>query len=141
MIQQELLVHAVDEVLIPLEILLDAEEYVQADLLSFVPGVLEAGAVVVDAVLPVSGAGRGGVSAEEMVGDENALVAPLFVETDVLCAGRGAAGAALAGVHMGFVAIHGMTSLCLQSFSSVYADPRKMARDTNEYDGNITNRC
>ena len=126
-IQQILLIHAVDEVLIALEVLLDAEEYVQADLLSFVPGILKAGAIVVDAVLPVAGAGRGGVAAKEMVGDEDALIAPLFVKPGVLRAGGGAAGAALAGVHMGFVAIHGMASLFKRSFYSVYPFCGEMA--------------
>ena len=106
--QQIFLVQAVDEVFVAIEVLLDAEEHVQADLLAFVPGVLKAGAVPVHPVLPVAGTGRSGIAAKEMIGDKDALIAPILIEADMLRAGGRAAGAALPGVHMGLVEVHGM---------------------------------
>ena len=103
-------VHTIDQVLIALEVLLDAEEDLEPDLVAGFLGFLVPFHVGLHILRPGQVPVRACIAMEEMVGDEDAVIAACMEDRRVFATGRLPAFAGFDGVQVGLVSVHVLCS-------------------------------
>jgi len=101
--EEKVLAQAIGQELRAAVRILPTEEHLQADGLARGLGLFVAFQEALHPLRPGQVLGHGAVSVEKVVGDDDARIAPLVVGAGHLLARGMGAGAALGGVHMGFV--------------------------------------
>jgi hypothetical protein len=104
MFQQPFLAQAVYQIVVTaVKRLLPPEKHVKTLTFPLVTGVLIAPAELFNPFLPGEAAGYGGIAVEKMIGHDDAGIAHLFIEMDILRTFGVGARARLEGVEVGFV--------------------------------------